>query len=131
MWTNVYGNNKRSSINFSLIQIAETITPRESSDDLGNNKENEDEPRTGVPDVDKNIQNVLPENVKGNENTPIVAVLADRGDDEGGGAVGGTLDDDSVFLNDALPSTSRNIDAVAQSPLHRLSIDNTPSIYIV
>lgn len=64
------------------------------------------------------------ENVQEKENRSSVVVSAD---DEEAGAFGGD-GDDSVFVDDAIPSTSKEMDTIAQSQPFRSSIDNTSSI---
>lgn len=82
--------------------------------------------------MDKTVKNVIintqsVENVQGNENRSSITIAADKGADEEAGAVGGD-DDDSVFMDEAIPSTSITI---AQLPSHRISIDNTSSKYAI
>lgn len=110
----------------------ETITPRESSDDTENNKTCEGGTSTDPATVDKTVKNVIintqsVENVQGNENRSSITIAADKETDEEAGAVGGD-DDDSVFMDEAIPSTSITI---AQLPSHRISIDNTSSKYAI
>lgn len=92
--------------------VLETITPRESSDDTGNNKTHED-----------GMINTQTVGAQENENRSSVAVSVEEA-----GAVGGD-EDDSVFVDDAIPGTSKEIDTIAQAPPFRSSIDITTSIY--
>lgn len=106
----------------------ETITPRESSDDTGNNKIHEDGTSASQAKVNKARKDLndmqSDENVQEKENRSSVVVSAD---DEEAGAFGGD-EDDSVFVDDAIPSTSKEMDTIAQSQPFRSSIDNTSSI---
>lgn len=93
------------------LYVLETITPRESSDDTGN-KAHED----GM---------IKTQSVDAQENKNISSIVVSG---EEAGAVGGD-EDDSVFVDDAIPSTSKEIDTIAQSPPFRSSVDITTSIY--
>lgn len=96
-------------------------TPRESSTDATNDKIEIVEP-TETVEVDNDQQNI-----------PIVTTSADneqlneselQADNDG--AVGG-IEDDSVFVDDGVPSTSK-ARAMLQSSPHRSSIDNDDEV---
>lgn len=110
------------------MNIITEITPRESSDDTENNKKCANGTNTGAAPMDKTEKNILinDENVQESENRSSVIVTGD----EEVGAVGGD-GDDSVFMDDAIPSTSKTTNTIAQLPSHRLSIDNTSSEFII
>lgn len=107
--------------------FAETITPRESSD-------HEDVASAGVSHVDENETNDFVKK-KPNEHVPCnaTAVTVDEGVTDGDDAASGTAYDDCVFVDEAIPSTSKNEEnkvTMAQSPSHRSFMGNTSSIYM-
>lgn len=118
-------NSFRWNIKLCLpnIIIPDAITPRESSDDTDKHKEYEDGASTGAVKEENNTKNVQIKrksgaNAQGNQNTSSTDA-ADGEHGEDGCAVGGD-DDDSVFLDDAIST---------QSQPHRLSVENTASMY--
>lgn len=116
--------------------VADTITPRESStSDTGDKVAETNEPA----ELEKRKQNVkistekvddiksqseqqqdVAKSIGDNDNVDVGAV---------GGAVGGAVDDDSVFVDSAIPGTSKGAGNIIQSSSsNRSSIDNDDEV---
>lgn len=104
--------------------ITESATPRESSTDAGNDKENVQK----SDNVEENQEKIIPIVTTITENVQMVEErqleVGDHADNEG--AVGGIIDD-AVFLDEnAAASTSKA--ALIQSSPHRSSCDNDEEV---
>lgn len=119
--------------------FTETITPRESSDDTGD-KVNVHVESSEAAEVDENKAQsvrIVKTSVEMDAKSTQPQIESEQqaasasgidNDDSGGGAVGG-VDDDSVFVDAAIPSTSKTPGVIIQSSSpHRSSIDNDDEV---
>lgn len=122
----------------NLNVITETITPRDSStSDTGDKSNVNDESSEAIKNENKKLNVPIVKTSGDSVHVDETKMLPQQSkastDDDGAvdncdGAVGGVADDDSVFTDGNIPSTSKAAVAVIQSSPHRSSIDNDDEV---
>lgn len=108
-----------------LSLFLETVTPRESSTDTGNDKADANAETSAAVEVESKQPNVQIVTTSVENDTNLDAIQLERQQSDSEGAIGGQ-DDDSVFVDEGMASTSKA--AMIQSSPHRSSCDNDEEV---